>query len=198
MEVINFKSQMSDSDVDSWIKQQYIRDLSGDHSNVINLMVKTVYTVSEDQQTILIDDVYDQIFIATCYGSQLDLFGDDFLLNRNGLSDTDYRNLLIGYSSLTVDGATLKTLKDYIENTLGYTINNVVNTYYDFYDPDLGGNGDGDTGDLIMSIATSAFRNHLTYIEVDETITENEIEQIELKIKDFHKINNFVKVRNDL
>lgn len=179
-----------------WIKKQYIRDKQGLNSNCINI-IKGLYNSNTAFETIAENNVWKQSFIISATGEDLNKLGEDLGVYREGLGDEEYRDKIIGYHKITIEGSTLTILKEYIES-LGYSVTNAFRIYPDGYNPEIGGNGNGDTGDLIMTISESAFRNFTTFIEVSETLTESEINRIEKKIKPYHKVNNFVYVRSNI
>ena len=196
MDSLDFRDVMVDSEL--WIKQKYIDSRSGISVNAINLL-KGLFAGCESLETKAIDEVWEQSFVITATGDDLDGLGKDRGVFREGDTDADYRTRIIERENIKAsDGATLKVLKDYIENDLGYTINNIFIVYRDGYDTTLGGNEDGTTGDLIFTTSWADYRNFLTYIEVNETLTSDDIEYLEGKISFIHKVNNFVLIREDI
>lgn len=196
MDNLDFKEVIEDSEL--WIKQKYIDSRSGISVNAINLL-KGLFTGCESLETKATEEVWEQSFVLIATGDDLDKLGKDRGIFREGDTDSDYRDRIIEYENIKAsDGATLKVLKDFIEDELDYTINNVFIVYDDGYDPSLGGNGDGTTGDLIFTTSWADYRNFLTFIELNETLTDSDIEYLESKIKPLHKVNNFVHIREDI
>ena len=194
METLNWKEIVKEYPL--WIKQQNNKERSGHNSNIINIL-KALYNSNKILETKSEDEVYDQMFLITATGDDLDKIGEELGFRREvGQSDEDFRLLILMEETVkSFFGATTKALKEFIQLE-GYTIQDDFRVYKDGYDPELGGNADGNTGNIMFTTSYSSHRNHIMFFEILESLSEADISYLENLVYMIGKVNNFVYVRN--
>ena len=140
------------------------------------------------------DEVYDQIFISTATGNNLDKLGEELGFPRlAGESDTDYRNRLIAVYNIIQKGSTIEAISEFIES-FGYVIDYWQKVYAHNFVLDETGNDDYSYLG-IGNPARPGWINYTIYFFLTPTPLQSDVDYLESLIESMKKYYNRVLIR---
>ena len=147
----------------------------------------------EDYNNTFIDGIYNQAFVLTATGQDLDKLGEELGVSRGTKTDEEYRQAIIIDQNVRLNGSTRKTVIDYLELN-GYTVDLVFIGYRHLWGTELGGDSDG-TIDNGFFLVPSYYCNFVTYFYVSPTPSDSQRLILEGNIYEIAKVTNFIYVR---
>lgn len=176
-------------------KEFYLKYLSTGYKAISLRLLEGMYNSNElllDTKTE--DEVYDQIFISTATGEDLDKLGIELGFPRlGGESDTDYRTRLIAVYNIIQKGSTIEAIIEFIEN-LGYTVDYWQKVYdHNFLFDETGVHDYSYLG--IGDPARTGWINYTIYIFLTPTPLQSDVDYLEGLMDDMKKYYNKVLIR---
>ena len=140
-----------------------------------------------------LNSVYDNAFITTATGSELDKLGDEIGIDRNGDDDTTFRSRILAFILITNQGNSIKAIREFIES-LEYEVDSYEETYNTaFYTDSTGDNDYAYTGSGL--IVEQNWINYTCYFFLSATPSDSDIEYLEGILDNIKKVYNRVYVR---
>jgi hypothetical protein len=176
-------------------KDLYLKYLSTGYKAISLRLLEGIYNTKYSLLDVKInDEVYEQIFISTADGENLDKLGEELGFPRlGGESDSDYRNRLIAVYNIIQKGSTIESISEFIES-LGYTIDYWQKVYdHNFLFDESGVDDYSYLG--IGNPARVGWINYTIYFFLTPTPSQSDVDYLEGLIEDMKKYYNKVLIR---